>query len=97
MGVLEQAMQRFESPGPVPAFVPTQGQPEDSIPEAVVTVTTPWSEAPLIEMLPVSRRAEAQEIIDSDPAMIDVLRECKWGLHDCWTCLERLGLNPWAE
>jgi len=70
---------------------------DETTPCHVAPPDKPWFEMPLLELLPVSRRAEAVAILDRDPAMIDHLRECKRGLIDCWTAMELMGMDPWAE
>jgi hypothetical protein len=53
----------------------------------------PWSEIPVIEMLPAEYRAEAQRILESDPNARMILEYCKTGVLDCWEALNRLGIN----
>ncbi|MGO9116438.1 MAG: hypothetical protein ACLQPD_02380 [Desulfomonilaceae bacterium] len=50
----------------------------------------PWSEVPLIEMLPAEYRAEAQKILAKNPSKARILEMGKLGVFDCWTAMERL-------
>jgi hypothetical protein len=54
--------------------------------------TRPWSEIPIIEMLPAEYRAEAQVILDHNPSAGRILEACKAGCFDCWTAMERLNI-----
>ena len=54
----------------------------------------PWSELPLIEMLPANYRDEAQRILDQDPNVIHILSLCNAGAIDCWEAMRRLGMGP---
>ena len=47
-----------------------------------------WSEIGPIEMTPAGRRAEVQEILDTDPGKMRILESCKAGLIDCWFAME---------
>jgi len=74
-------------------------QPSCKVKETIGgAATAPTGErVDLLELLPEWRRAEAQEIIDCTPAMIDVLRRCNRYEIDCWTAMELMGIDPWAE
>jgi hypothetical protein len=53
----------------------------------------PWSEVPLIEMLPIKYRPAAQKILAEDPGASIILRDCKLGVSDCWEAMDRLGIR----
>ena len=53
----------------------------------------PWSEVPLIEMVPAEYRPQVQEVLAEDAAKIQILETCKLGIIDCWEALERLGIT----
>lgn len=56
-----------------------------------------WHDLPLIELLPVDRRREAQEILNRSPKLISVLEMCKRGVYDSFAALELLGMSPFGD
>src|SRR5208283_5139518 len=52
----------------------------------------PWSEVPLIEMVPLQYRAAVAEIVERNPNARHILEQCKWGVMDCWQAMEKLGV-----
>lgn len=86
-GAMKQAVMVPEivsSPAPK-RLDPTRGEYQED--------TRPWSEIPLIEMLPAEYRVEAEEILAKNPNKARILEMCKLGVFDCWTAMERLGIN----
>jgi len=56
-----------------------------------------WESTPLILMLPQNRRAEAEKILAEHPELRRLLHMCKLGVLDCWTVMERLGMDPFLN